>query len=356
MLLAVLGGGTAAIGGAIGVSALLPQPSPAPHLRWSAPFADAHESSGAWAADDTTLYVCRDGDVPRALDVATGATRWTAPIHAFHLIPSDRVLVIAHDEAVGALDAATGRPVWELPRASLVNHAVDDGTVVAVVQEGVPTDPLGLPMKAVALDAATGARLWASEQYEFVGVMHVVAGADAAYYAQAEQLIARELRTGELRWGVAVGLNALPLAAAEDVVVVVDVDQYLIGGLVAFDAATGRRRWSADWHVSSVAFVGGLLVVQTITDSSKSRLSVAHGVDPASGTVLWTVPPSGEPAAPAVSTDERVYVSINGGPLCAYSTATGELLWSHDGGTPIAARGNDVYLLANGELQALTGP
>jgi outer membrane protein assembly factor BamB len=306
---------------------------------------------GAWAADDTTLYLCRDEYVVRALDVATGAARWTAPTHAWHLIPSDRVLVFAHAEIVGVLDAATGRPLWELPRTSSVNHAIDvgDGTVVAVVQEGVPTDPLGLPMKAVALDAATGARLWASEQYEFVGTMRVVAGADAAYYAQAEQLIARELRTGEFRWGVAAGLNAEPLAAAENVVVVRH------DGLAALDAATGRRRWSADWQVASVAFVGGLLVVQTIADTSRSRLSVAHGVDPASGTVLWTVPPSGEPAAPAVSTDERVYVSISGGPLCAYSTATGELLWSHDGGTPIAARGDDVYLLAGGELQALTG-
>jgi outer membrane protein assembly factor BamB len=352
-LLAVLGGGTAAVAGATGVAALSTrQPPPAPHLRWSAPFGEAHESMGAWAADDTTLYVCRDQDVVRALDGATGAARWTAATHALSLIPGDGVLVLAHGELVAALDAGTGRPVWELPRASTVNHAIDagNGTVVAVVQEGVPTDPLGFPMKAIALDAATGTRLWASEQYEFVGTMRVVAGADAAYYCQDEKLIARELRTGVLRWAVPAGLDAEPLAAGEDVVVLRD------GGLAAIDPTTGRLRWRVDWQVSSVAFVGGLLVVQTFVGTSRSRLSAARGVDPASGTVIWTVPPSGEPASPAVATDEFVYLSVRDGLMCAYATATGELLWSHNSGTPIAARGRDVYLLAGDELQALTGP
>lgn len=353
VLLTALGGGTAAVAGAIGMAAAFSTPAPlrAPQVRWSAPF-EAHESMGAWAADGTTLYACRDQDVVRALDVATGATRWTAPTQALHLIPSDGVLVLAHGELVAALDATTGRPVWELRRASSVNHAIDarNGTVVAVVQEGVPTDPLGFPMKVIALDAATGTRLWTSEQYEFVGTMRVVAGPDAAYYCQDEKLIARDLRTGGPRWAVPAGLNAEPLAAGEEVVVVRD------DGLVATDATTGRRRWRVDWQVSSVAFAGGVLVAQTLVGTSRSRLSVVHGLDPMSGTVMWTVPPSGEPASPAVSTDEFVYLSVGDGLMCAYATATGELVWSHDGGAPVAAHGRDVYLLTGSELQALTGP
>lgn len=354
VLLTALGGGTAAVAGAIGVAALAAPPPPrAPQVRWSAPFGEADEPVGAWAADDTTLYACRDQDVVRALDAATGAVRWTAATHAWYLVPIDRVLVFAHAEAVGALDATTGRPVWEMPRASSVNHAIDagHGTVVAVAQEGAATDPLGFPMKVVALDAATGARLWSSEQYEFVGTLRVVAGAGAAYYCQDERLVARELRTGEARWTApVVGMNAEVLGATEDVVVVRD------SGVVVIDAATGRRCWGANWQVSSVAFAGGLLVAQTIVGTSRARLSVVHGVDPLTGTLIWTVPPSGEPASTAVSTDECVYLSVRGGPMCAYTTATGEALWSHDGGTPVAARGRDVYLLAAGELQALTGP
>jgi outer membrane protein assembly factor BamB len=358
VLLTALGGGTVAAAGAIGVAALAAPPQPpaarGPRVRWSAPFPDAHESMGAWAADDAGRYACRDQDVAvHALDGATGATRWTAPTQAWVLIPSDRVLVFAHPEAVGALDVATGRPVWEMTRPSSANHAidVDNGTVVTVAQEGEPSDPLAFPLKVIALDAATGARLWTSEQHEFVGTLHAVAGGGAAYYCQDERLVAREARTGAERWTApVVGMNATVLGATEDFVVVQD------SGLVVLDAATGRRCWGANWQVSSVAFAGGLLVVQTTVGTSRARLSAVHGVEPGSGTLVWTVPPSGEPAAPAVSTDERVHVSISGGPVCAYATATGEPLWSHDGGTPVAARGDDVYVLAGDELRALTGP
>jgi outer membrane protein assembly factor BamB len=308
----------------------------------------------AWAADDTTLYACRDEDgVVHALDGATGRTRWTAATQASNLIPDDGVLLIDQPEGVGALDVTTGRPVWAMTRVSSASNAVevDDGTVVTVVQEGVPPDPLGFPLKVIALDAATGARLWTSEQYEFVGFLHVVAGAGAAYHCQNQQLVARELRTGRVRWTApVVGISALVLAATEDVVVVQD------SGLVVIDAATGRQRWGANWQVSSVAFAGGLLVAQTIVGTSRTRLSVVHGVDPASGTLVWTVPAEGEPVAPAISTDETVYLSMRDGPVCAYATATGDLLWRHNGGTPVAARGRDVYLLAGDELQALTGP
>lgn len=354
VLLTAIGGGTAAVAGAIGMAALsAPRQPPTPQVRWSAPFADAHESTGAWAADDTTLYACRDQDVVHALDTATGGTRWTASTGAWYLIPNDGVLTFARPDVVGALDVTTGRPLWAMTRVASANHAVDaaDGTVVAVVQEGVAADPLAFPLKVIALDAVTGARLWTSEQHEFVGTLRVVAGAGAAYYCQDQRLVGRELRAGRVRWTASVvGINAEVLGATEDVVVVRD------SGLVVIDAATGRRLWSADWQVSSVTFVGGLLVVQTIVGTSRARLSAVHGVDPASGTLAWTVPPSGEPAAPAVSTDDRVYLSVLDGATCGYATATGRQLWRHDGGTPVAAHGRDVYLLAGAELQAVTGP
>jgi outer membrane protein assembly factor BamB len=353
VLLTALGGGTAAVAGAIGAAALSTPAPAAPQVRWNAPFADAHESMGAWAADDTALYVCRDQDVVHALDAATGATRWTASTRAWYLVPSDGVLVFAHPEVVGALDVATGRPLWEMTRVGTANHAIDagDGTVVAVAQEGAPTDPLGLPQKVIALDAVTGTRLWTSEQYEFVGTLRVMAGAGAAYYCQDQRLVARDLRAGGTRWTApVVGINAEVLGATEDVVVVRD------NALAVIDTATGRRCWEANWQVSSVAFAGGLLVVQTMLDGGRARLSAVHGVDPASGTLVWTLPPSGAPASRAVSTDERVYLSVVDGRVCAYATATGEQLWSHDGGRPVAARGGDVYLLTGGELQALAGP
>jgi outer membrane protein assembly factor BamB len=322
-------------------------------VRWSTPFGEADEPVGAWAVDDTTLYACRDQDVVvRALDAATGAARWTASTQARFLMSSDGVVVFANPEAVGALDKATGRGVWEMTRMGLANEAIDvsDGTVVAVAQEGEPSDPLGLPQKVIALDAATGARLWASEQYEFVGTLRVMAGAGAAYYCQDERLVARELRTGTVRWTApVVGLSAMVLGATEDVVVVQD------SGLVVIDAATGRRCWGANWQISSVTFAGGLLVAETMVGTSRARLADVHGVDPASGTLVWTVPPFGVPASPAVSTDEFVYLSVRDGATSAYATATGELLWSRLVGTPVAARGRDVYLLAAGELQAVTG-
>ncbi|TWF78500.1 serine/threonine protein kinase [Pseudonocardia hierapolitana] len=339
---------TAAVAGAWGVSALTaPQPAPAPpapHVRWRIPFSGAVGVQTAWAADDRTLYTTGMNRDVRALDATTGAERWSADGPADTLVPHGGVLITAAAGMLAGFDAGTGRRIWDMGRRPSPDSQVDvsDGTVVAVVEEGEPSDVLGRPINVVGLDAATGARLWTGERYEFSGGLRVVAGGGVAAYCQDGRLVVRELRTGSIRWS-APAPTAAVVAATEDLV--------LLGALTALESATGRQRWQVGWPARSVIAAGGVLLEEEGRDG-ESR--VVRGLDPRSGTALWTTPPSRVDTAPVI-TEDCVYMALRDGSTCAYDTATGVLLWSRGGGTPIAAHGRVAYLAADGELLAVTG-
>jgi hypothetical protein len=49
-----------------------------------------------------------------------------------------------------------------------------------------------------------------------------------------------------------------------------------------------------------------------------------------------------------------VYLPLVDGSVGAYDAATGVSRWSFGGGTPVAAHGRTVFVLSDGELQAVT--
>ena len=100
------------------------------------------------------------------------------------------------------------------------------------------------------------------------------------------------------------------------------------------------------------AFARSAIVTKGRQDKDSSDV---RGLDPRTGATVWTARASRTSAA-LVNTDDSVYVPLLDGSVGAYDTATGALRWSLGAGMPVAAHGETVYLLANGELQAVTGP
>jgi eukaryotic-like serine/threonine-protein kinase len=133
--------------------------------------------------------------------------------------------------------------------------------------------------------------------------------------------------------------------------------------LLALDAATGRVRWQTPLNnTTSVRFGNGLALagnVLVVHDRRGDGTPIVHGLDPATGTRRWSLPPGGQASTRGpIITDELVYVSAEDGSTSAYDVTTGAHRWSlpESSNTLLAARGNDAYVGAATSVQAISGP
>jgi outer membrane protein assembly factor BamB len=366
LVLAAIGVGSAALAGTValgvalnasadgGASAPPPGP-PAPRVRWTVPFADTINAGGfelAWAVDASTLYAHTREGVMRAWDTTTGTERWSTPgwlrpdtgiDPRVTLAPIGDVLVIATGSVVAALDAATGRRRWEVPRSvSIARIGVAEGVVVGTTSDGM-----------TALDVWTGRRLWATSGDQ-LATHNNVAAQPGVFFAAAtwpDRLEARDLRSGELRWSYPTGNESLAwVVAAGDLAIVGYQDVVL-----AVDAATGQPRWNSPLPLGGSALHGyGLTmagdVLVALVEGRTGR-DVLRGLDPASGAERWAVPD--DVSSDLLTADGSVYLvhgPTSGYPTAAYDAATGAQRWRYSSpgeiSEPVAARGPDAYLLS----------
>ena len=220
-------------------------------------------------------------------------------------------------DLVWCLDADTGRPVW---------HRALDGTYMAYSCSFTPAVTRGrvyaLTSAAVmvCLDADTGRILWQSESLGQPTHAH----------------------------------NRSSSALVVDNLVVVGTDT----GCHALDAKTGERRWSnpdtGDKEASAVArTTGGRTHILSI---GKHQL---HALDPADGTVLWSVPKKDEVfsdwrgefrSTPALVGDAMAFCAGQKAGLVAYAFDEGEpkKLWQvpmHDAYASPVIHGGHVYYI-----------
>lgn len=261
--------------------------------RWSAEVASRNpaDSSFGWpiAAGDGLVCVTTDSHV-HALDAASGAVRWTVPAPRGYLsgwtdgptVGGD-VFVIC-DGRVHSYDAATGEARWAGPLEAACGPAVAGGTVYLAAPAG------GIS----ALDAKTCERRWEQPAVGTLvdrpvvheGVLYLSASAGAASTVSASTVSALDAATGRVLWqrddlGHPV---VQPAPVADGTLCLLDNDR-----VIAVEAGTGRSRWT-----SSVP--DGL-------GRGMSTMAVADG---------------------------RVYVALNDGRLHALDLATGRLQWQDD--------------------------
>ncbi|WP_062647550.1 protein kinase domain-containing protein [Streptomyces maremycinicus] len=294
------------------------------------------------AMGDGALYCGGNGTLPVRVDGATGRLAWRADS-----VPPG-VAQKAYDSGVlGVRDGVL------LASQSVMNSAGDDQT-----------------RTVVALDSATGERLWSRALNETAFVDPAVVG-DLLMTADGYRVTARELRDGTARWTAT--LPAGPTYGCQ----FYDVDGVPYAGCTdagtpsrtvfyAVDPADGSTRKVSvpDGDAVHVGAVGGdLAFVMSVPRDEQNSAESAYRE------VLLIDPDTGAVRTRKLAGDPRGEVALVGGVLCfassagqlvAHSPQTGERLWQtsttlQQPGTPVAdGKGQAVFAAsASGRVAAL---
>lgn len=289
-------------------------------------------TGGGLAVEEQTVYVSIGYGVLAALDVTTGAPRWTQKLEATGTgtptIYGDLVYITSGDDTGWALDKASGRIEWQVGGSSSLNNV------------------LGAPAPAVT--------------DKFV------------IFAFGSGEVQGAFRRGGLpRWSASV-VGKRPgraLSAVSDVTSapVVSGDRVFVGNqsgrLAALNVESGQRLWTArDGAIGPVWPIGGS--VFAITD-----LNELVRLDATDGTRIWGVPlPNFVKQKPLrqsrvvahygpVVAGGRVIVASNDGLLRSFDPTNGSLTSSVaiDGGAttaPVIAGGVLYVVSTKGQLHA----
>ena len=294
---------------------------------------DGEGSGGGLATDGARVYVTSGFGSLTALDAATGAEVWAqrlgAPATSAPTIDDGTVYAVSVDSRGWALDAATGRIKWEVvgaPSPSGVlgggSPAVTDQLVLMPFHSGELVGVLKLSGLRIWNAFVTGSRQGrVYAQIVDVTGDPVVAG-DVIYAGNpGGRSVALDLASGERIWTAEDGASSPVFVSGGSVFLLSDQNE-----LVRLDARTGARIWAVELpyftrervrrrdaifdHYGPVLAGGRLFVA-----SSDNQLRT---FDPATGTPMGSVPlPGGAASLPAV-VNGTLYVVSGDGRLHAF--------------------------------------
>lgn len=203
-------------------------------------------------------------------------------------------------QSLTAVDAATGRLVWRVPMVTTSignDFAVDDGVLYICAQPA-----LGSPAQLLALDAASGRRLWAytpPETAALNGAFGVLGGGVLLvvfnHVTSQREVWSVDAVTRRVLWQAACpeGNTLLYLPPSGSLVYSFDPDG---AAITALDSAKhGAVAWSdaaaaADPpSLTSSCIADGLVAGQVLTVGGDGSVTA---LDPATGATTWQVPPS----------------------------------------------------------------
>lgn len=277
-------------------------------------------------ADDGFLY---------ALEARSGKQRWRAqvvPTRVVRLPPSDpasrydrygsdvavagdRLVLGTHDGRVLCLAASDGSRVWE--------HGTGGSVLAAPVVAGGRVWAGSYDGNVVALDATTGRRVWAHDTGKPVVSTPALAGGRVIVGSRSYDLLGLDAGSGALDWK-----QYLWFSWVESSPVIQEGVAYLgssdAAALLAVDAATGRRLWTADvwgWAWAQPAVTSGRVFIGTAAQRGypTPHRGQALAVDRASGRLVWRfeVPASdggtyGFTGSPSVGSGRVFFAGLDG--------------------------------------------
>jgi outer membrane protein assembly factor BamB len=315
-----------------------------------------------------------------AVDQATGKALWTrempSSVHGSIAVADGKVFVPTLRGTLFALDAATGEEVWQhAPEAAPEGYnqrtygyygvTVADGKVLFPYQTRHGEARNGL---LVALDVATGERVWAAPMSGATMSDGTPAVSDGKVFVgnqTADRVLAYDLETGRQLW-----TGAAQLGGWQDGVPAAADGRVLIGsnnGVVARDAATGETLWSYRSPHASLVNGGATPAAPTLAGDVVYMgfpSGAVTALDAATGAVLWDRLLPGEKYRGGIHTSpalagSTLFVGSNNGSFYALDARTGQPLWQHEIGTWVSAgpavSGNTVVAGAlDGNLYAYT--
>lgn len=229
-----------------------------------------HDAGGSVLAapliDGATLYVASAGGKLSALNRITGEERWVLDVHeeltTTPTLSDGKIFVMSSDEAVTAVDAASGKSLWKFRRERPAGFTIR-GNARPVVAHGLVYAGFADGTVA-ALRPQDGVARWTrsvSGTGDYLDVDALAAPADdpRVYAASAKAgALALDAQTGEIAW-------TAPLPGANHLVV--DGARVFASGkgaVLAVDRAAGTKRWSfslgADRYATEAAVSRGILI------------------------------------------------------------------------------------------------
>ena len=223
----------------------------------------AHSATVAVIGDSDLLT----GPVPvRAIDRMTGEERWAsevlfsdlsgASVGRSPVVMLGDIVVVPTGDTISALDVETGALLWTAPHLSFLTAADHAGVIVGVEGGDRPG------AKLVALNAASGERLWSARGgASYGGLLAVGDGIVVVLNGSRSEMVAYELATGNERWRGALSSRVEPQMVVGTLVVAL-----WEGQLSVLSTADGSVTWStilpfgAPW-MNSVGANGNVVVV-----------------------------------------------------------------------------------------------
>ncbi len=222
------------------------------------------------------------------LDPATGTVRWATDIPTSYadsgLLVRDGRLFFAAGGSIGAIEVATGRPLWWRPGGDgFLAVAWGDGVVLARSAEDV-----------AGLDPATGRTVWSAGHGEVLptGASPAVAGRLAAVQGRIVTRTGTTIRV--LRAADGTQLAARTSSEFADGVPLLDGDLVILAGttrVLGLRAATldAEWEWTPGLHGSEpmTATPAADLLVVTTANSGGDGPGLVAALDPESGRLRW---------------------------------------------------------------------
>lgn len=192
---------------------------------------DAQPAAPA-AFDRTAAYLPLKGGRLVAIDLDSGQVRWSSDLTTT-LAPSvdAGLVVVAGDELLTALDAASGRPRWRVPLTAGFSAppAAAGGWVIG---SGAGGD-------VVAIRAADGHVVWTRQLGSPVRVRPVVAATGVYVSLEDGRVAALDLTTGTTRWERALGGRPAEMLVLDDRLFVGADDKFFY----SLKTGNGGVRW-----------------------------------------------------------------------------------------------------------------
>ena len=220
------------------------------------------------AFDTGSAYVLLPDGHVRAIDHATGETRWTSPASStVRPASSGRHLVGADGAAAWAIDAASGRDVWRHDLGAVVSAAPALTAAGAVFVTGGGT--------LVLLAWADGRELWRAPMPAQVSAP-VAVGADRVWAGLADgRVLAIGLADGATAWTRTLGARILGMTLIGDRLFTGSADNFLYA-LKSSDGGIAWR-WRTGGDVAGHAVSDGRRVYFTSLDAMLRAHDRRHG-------------------------------------------------------------------------------
>ncbi len=269
---------------------------------------DAQPAAPA-AFDTTTAYLPLKGGRLVAIDLRSGMLRWTAELATTWAPNVDgRLLIVAGDELLTALDVATGRPIWRVP--------VTGGFSAPPVAAGGWVFGASAGGDLLSIRATDGQVLWTRRLGSSVRVRPVPTATGVYVSLDDSRVVALELTTGVPRWERTLGGAPADLLVLADRVFVGADDKFFY----SLRTSNGGVRWKKriGGRPAGAAAVDAKRVYYVALDN------ILWALDRNNGSVKWHEPLPMRPSGGPLVMGDVILVAGVAAEVHAYRALTGE--------------------------------